>query len=113
MGACLMVSSSLRILGSCLSLSLWLVTSTSGCARMLCASCVLLPAHMSTRVSDSLALALCSGTIVYRRLAAEAVESPEAEACCIDIHASIWVQKRDMSAATGEEERGWGELGVG
>mmetsp|Transcript_28237 Transcript_28237/g.90483 ORF Transcript_28237/g.90483 Transcript_28237/m.90483 type:complete len:222 (-) Transcript_28237:1164-1829(-) len=62
--ACLTVSLSVRIWGSCRSLSLWLVTCTSGCARMSCASCAFFPAHMSTRAETMELPALCSGTMV-------------------------------------------------
>eukprot|EP00964_Phaeocystis_antarctica_P158190 scaffold128704_cov63-Phaeocystis_antarctica.AAC.2 len=51
-------SFSFRSFGSCTSLSDWLVTVTSGLARISCASAAVLPAHMSTMMPSKLEGAL-------------------------------------------------------
>ena len=82
--------------GSCVSLSRWLVTVTSGSESSSCACSGVLSAHILTSSSLKTSGAPCISTIVQRRRSAGEGRRPAADGSCIESHASNCVQKRDM-----------------
>mmetsp|Transcript_12230 Transcript_12230/g.13803 ORF Transcript_12230/g.13803 Transcript_12230/m.13803 type:complete len:217 (+) Transcript_12230:73-723(+) len=76
------------------SLSPWLVTVTSGLAKVACVSFTLFSFHRLTKVVSNSSGALCRTFVVNRLLSAGAGERPDAVASCIESQHSNWVQNR-------------------